>query len=185
MEKAKPVAQKLVWMDLEMTGLDSERDVIIEIAAIVTDLDLNIIEESPEIAIRRPPELFQTMDDWNKEHHTKSGLWDRVIKSEVSEAEAEKHIIAFISKHVGSKESPLCGNSVWQDRRFIAKYMRKLDDYLHYRLIDVSTLKELARRWNPSAFNSAPKKKETHRALQDIRDSIDEMKYYRTAYLKN
>lgn len=183
MGKEKTLCNRLVWMDLEMSGLDSERDVIIEICAVVTDLELNVIEEGPEIAIRRPPELFAKMDNWNQEHHSKSGLWDRVVNSTVDERAAEEQIIQFLSKHVGPKDSPLCGNSVWQDRRFIAKYMRKLDDFLHYRLIDVSSLKELARRWYPKVVDEAVKKKEAHRALQDIRDSIDELKYYRAKIL--
>lgn len=172
-------------MDLEMTGLSPEADVIIEIATILTDTDLNIVAEGPDLVIRREPEWFQKMDGWNKEHHTKSGLWKAVLESTVTEAEAEEQTLAFIRKHVGSRESPLCGNSVWQDRRFLARYMPKVDAYLHYRLVDVSTLKELGRRWYPQELTKLSKESSSHRALEDIRESIEELRFYRKNIFKN
>lgn len=164
-------------MDLEMTGLDPDTDTIIEIATLVTDFDLNVIEEGPEIVIHQDASRFDKMDDWNKEHHTKSGLWAKVVSSEVSLAEAEAQTLAFIKKHCAHRESPLCGNSVWQDRRFLARYMRKIDQHLHYRLVDVSTVKELIIRWYPQA--RFEKKKNAHRAMDDIRESLEELKFYR------
>ena len=170
--------QFLVWMDLEMTGLDPEKDTIIEIATIITDGDLNVVAEGPEIAIHQPAERFAQMDDWNKEQHTKSGLWQKVLASKVSLAEAEAQTLAFIKRFVGPRESPLCGNSIWQDRRFIARYMPLVDAHLHYRLIDVSTVKELTRRWYGDEVKYT-KEKGLHRALDDIRESVDELKFYR------
>lgn len=170
---------KLVWMDLEMTGLDPDRDVIIEMATIITDANLDVIAVGPEIVIQRPAQLFDTMDSWNREHHTKSGLWKKVVESTVTEQEAENLTLDFIRKHVGSKESPLCGNSIWQDRRFIAKYMKNLDQYLHYRLIDVSTLKTLGKMWYAKEMATIVEKKSNHRALDDITESIEELKQYR------
>ena len=168
----------LVWMDLEMSGLDPERDVIIEIACIITDSQLKVIAEGPTLAIQRPKELFDQMDDWNKKQHTHSGLWQKVLTSTVTEREAEDAVLEFIKEHVPNRTSPLCGNSIWQDRRFIARYMKQLDQYLHYRLIDVSTLKELTQRWYPE-IPKYDSKSNNHRALDDIRDSIDELKHYR------
>lgn len=173
-----PTPQFLVWMDLEMTGLDPERDTIIEIATIITDSDLNVVAEGPELAIHQEPERFTQMDDWNKEQHTKSGLWQKVLASEISLAEAEKETLAFIKRFVGHRESPLCGNSVWQDRRFLARYMPSIDAHLHYRLIDVSTIKELTRRWYGDELKYS-KEKGLHRALEDIRESVEELKFYR------
>jgi oligoribonuclease len=176
---------KLVWMDLEMTGLDSERDVIIEMATLITDTELNIIAEGPEIAIQQPAHLFQSMDTWNQETHTKSGLWAKVISSEVSQDKAEQMTLEFLKQHIGPRESPLCGNSIWQDRRFIAKHMHMLDAFLHYRLIDVSTLKILGKIWFPKNIEKNIEKKSSHRALDDIKDSIEELKAYRTILFKN
>lgn len=180
MSTASSVAtpQFLVWMDLEMTGLDPEKDTIIEIATIITDGDLNVLAEGPEIAIHQPAERFAQMDDWNKEQHTKSGLWQKVLASKVSLAEAEAQTLAFIKRFVGPRESPLCGNSIWQDRRFIARYLPLVDAHLHYRLIDVSTVKELTRRWYGDEVKYT-KEKGLHRALDDIRESVDELKFYR------
>jgi len=171
----------MVWMDLEMTGLEPERDVIIEIATIITDHNLEIVAEGPCLAVRRDPSYFDLMDDWNKRQHTKSGLWKLVLESPVSPAEAEQQTLDFIKKHVGPKQSPLCGNSIWQDRRFIHRYMKDLDSYLHYRLVDVSTIKELVRRWYPNGPD-LPEKPDAHRALDDTRESIRELKFYRDNY---
>lgn len=171
---------RMVWMDLEMTGLDPEQDTIIEIATLVTDHDLNVVEEGPEIVIHQDQSRFDKMDDWNKEHHTKSGLWAKVVQSTVTLAQAEAETLAFIKKHCGPRESPLCGNSVWQDRRFLARYMQKIDLHLHYRLVDVSTVKELVVRWYPGA--RFEKKKNTHRAMDDIRESLAELKFYREKF---
>ncbi len=173
---------KLVWMDLEMTGLDPERDSIIEMATLITDSNLNILAEGPEIVIHQPEERFQLMDDWNKEHHTKSGLWAKVITSKISLKEAEDMTLNFIKAHTPSKESPLCGNTIWQDRRFLVKHMAALEDYLHYRLVDVSTIKELAFRWYPGIKFKKPKG--SHRALDDIKESIEELRFYQENFFR-
>lgn len=183
-KNGKDVPCSLVWMDLEMTGLEPDQDVIIEMATVITDPELNVIAEGPELVIRRSQELFKGMDSWNREHHTKSGLWAKVIASEVSEEEAEKQTLEFIKKYVKNRESPLCGNSIWQDRRFIAKYMKKIDAYLHYRLIDVSTLKVLGKMWFPQEMATLTEKNSSHRALDDIKESIEELKRYRTLIMK-
>lgn len=172
----------LIWIDLEMTGLSPRDDRIIEIATIITDSDLNIIEEGPVMVIRQPLVRLAEMDEWNTRTHTESGLINRVKESTIDEAEAELVTLAFIAKHVSGNHSPLCGNSICQDRRFLALYMPKLEAYLHYRNLDVSSLKELARRWRPELLNDF-KKNNTHRALDDIRESIDELKYYRKTFL--
>ena len=172
----------LVWMDLEMTGLEPEQDVIIEIATLVTDKDLNIFAEGPVLAIKQPDVLLDAMDDWNTKTHGNSGLTQRVRDSEVTARDAELQTLEFLRKHVKQGASPLCGNSIHQDRRFLVKYMPQLEAYMHYRNIDVSTLKELAKRWKPevvSAFN----KKGAHLALDDIKESIDEMAHYRSHFL--
>jgi oligoribonuclease len=169
-------------MDLEMTGLDPERDVIIEMATLITDANLNLVAEGPTIVIHRDPALFDTMDDWNKKQHGGSGLWQKVVDSTISEREAEAQTLAFLKAHVGERQSPLCGNSVWQDRRFLARYMRSIDAYLHYRLVDVSTLKELTQRWYPKGPRP-PEKPDAHRALDDIKESVEELKFYRDHYL--
>jgi oligoribonuclease len=174
---------RLIWIDMEMSGLNPETDVVLEIATIVTDAELNVIETGPSLVVNQPASLFDKMDDWNKEHHTKSGLWKSVLESKVSCAEAERLTLEFVKKHTGHKKSPLCGNSVWQDRRFLVKYMPQLDDYLHYRLIDVSTIKELASRWYTD-FQKFQKKESAHRALDDIQESIDELIYYRKNFFK-
>lgn len=176
--------QKLVWMDLEMTGLDSDRDVIIEMATLITDRELNVVAEGPEIVIQRSADLFKTMDAWNQEHHTKSGLWSKVVASTITQDQAEAMTLDFLRQHIGPRESPLCGNSIWQDRRFIAKHMKALDAFLHYRLIDVSTVKILGKIWNPDASQGKVDKRSSHRALDDILESIEELKFYRTALFK-
>ena len=168
----------LVWMDLEMTGLDPERERIIEIATIVTDSDLQVIAEGPVLAIRQPDELLEAMDEWNQTHHKASGLLDRIRAEGVSELEAEALTVAFLEEHVEKGTAPLCGNTIWQDRRFLSRYMKTLEGFCHYRLIDVSSIKELARRWRPDVAAGVVKKNE-HTALADIRESIEELRYYR------
>jgi oligoribonuclease len=170
----------LVWLDMEMTGLDPERERIIEVATILTDGQLNEIAIGPELVIHQPEEVLAAMDDWNKSHHGASGLIERVRGSTITDAQAEEQTIAFINEHVSAKERPvLAGNSIHQDRRFIRRYMPALEKRLHYRMVDVSTIKELARRWFPAAIAKAKAKKETHRALDDIRESIDELRFYK------
>ncbi|NRA25501.1 MAG: oligoribonuclease [Oleispira sp.] len=172
----------LVWMDLEMTGLDPEDNVIIEIATIITDDSLHIVAEGPVIAIHQPDSELDKMDDWNLKTHGSSGLVERVKASTVSMAEAEKQTLDFISQYVKKGHSPLCGNSIHQDRRFLVGQMPLLDEYMHYRNIDVSTLKELAKRWKPSILPGF-KKSGSHKALDDILESIAEMQYYREHFL--
>lgn len=169
----------LVWIDLEMTGLDPEVNTIIEIATIVTNGALETIAEGPVLAIHVPEAHLAQMDEWNTSHHSDSGLLQRVRESGVPLAVAEDATLAFISAHVGEGESPLCGNSVGQDRRFLARYMPRIEAYLHYRCVDVSTIKELVRRWQPELLDGF-KKKNAHLALDDIRESIEELRYYRS-----
>jgi oligoribonuclease len=171
----------LVWIDMEMTGLDANKERIIEVAAIMTDGQLTELATGPDLVIHQPDDVLAAMDEWNRTHHTASGLVDRVKASTVTEAEAEALLLAFVNVHVPSpKDRPvLAGNSIHQDRRFIRRYMPKLDARLHYRMVDVSTIKELARRWFPQIIARQPQKKDTHRALDDIRESIDELRYYR------
>ena len=169
--------KNLVWIDLEMTGLDLEKMVILEIASIVTNDELDILAEGPEIAIHHPKHVLANMEEWSREHHSASGLLDRVMGSNLDSRKAEQITLDFVSVHCGKSESPLCGNSVWQDRRFLAKYMPNLESFLHYRVIDVSSVKELATRWYPSLPRY--EKKKTHLALDDIRESIEELRYYR------
>ena len=176
--------QNLIWLDLEMTGLDLNKDRIIEIATIVTDKDLNILAEGPVFAIHQSDELLNSMDKWCTKTHGKSGLTDRVKASRINEPKAEAKTLEFISQYVNKGISPLCGNSVWQDRRFLGKYMPRLEAYLHYRLIDVSTIKELAKRWQPQLYKDFDKDSK-HQALDDIKDSINELKYYQTKWLKS
>lgn len=176
-------ATNLIWIDLEMTGLNTEQDKIIEIATIVTDAHLNILAEGPVFAIHQPDEILAEMDDWNTNQHTKSGLVGRVKSSQVTEVIAEQLTLEFLAKYVPAGKSPMCGNSICQDRRFLYRCMPKLEKYFHYRHLDVSTVKELARRWYPGLINGI-KKKSRHRALDDIRDSIDELRYYREQFFK-
>lgn len=168
----------LIWIDMEMTGLDPEKDRIIEIATIVTDSRLNIIAEGPVFAIHQPDSLLQSMDQWNTKQHNGSGLVARVKASRVTEKEAEAATIVFLKEHVLQGKSPMCGNTIYQDRRFLSRYMPELEKYFHYRLLDVSTLKELALRWAPRVYNGLQKESK-HLALDDIRESIEELKYYR------
>ncbi len=181
-EDTRPT-NRLVWMDLEMTGLDAETDVILEIATVVTDGDLEVVAEGPTLAVHRDEATLAAMDRWNTEHHTASGLVERVRKSEVSQTEAEAVTLAFVEQHCAAQTAPLCGNSVWQDRRFLVRQMPALNAYLHYRIVDVSTVKELARRWRPQLLDGF-KKKNAHRALDDIRESIAELKFYRERFFK-
>ena len=173
----------LIWIDLEMTGLIPESDVIIEIATVVTDANLNVIEEGPSLAIHQNSDLLDGMDDWNTNQHNRSGLVQRVIESKVSTAEAESQTLDFLIKYVDQGASPMCGNSICQDRRFLNNYMPKLEKFFHYRHIDVSTLKELAVRWKPSIISSTYKKSR-HLALSDVYDSIDELKHYKEYFIK-
>ncbi|MBO6848847.1 MAG: oligoribonuclease [Marinobacter sp.] len=173
----------LVWIDLEMTGLDPEKEKIIEMATIVTDSELNLVAEGPVIAIHQPDSLLNAMDEWCTRTHGESGLTQRVKDSKISEREAELATIKFLKQHVAPGKSPLCGNSIGQDRRFLVKYMPELEDFFHYRNLDVSTIKELARRWRPDVL-AGVKKKGSHLALDDIRDSIDELRHYRATFFK-
>jgi oligoribonuclease len=172
----------LIWIDLEMTGLVPESDRIIEIATIVTDNELNILAEGPVLAIHQPESALAAMDDWNQRTHKATGLIDRVRASTFSEADAEQQTLEFLQRFVGKGKSPMCGNSICQDRRFLARCMPALEAWFHYRNLDVSTLKELVTRWKPS-LASGLVKKGTHKALDDIRESIDELKYYREHFL--
>ncbi len=174
--------QNLVWIDLEMTGLSPEKDVIIEIATVVTDAQLNSLGEGPVIAIKQPLQRLAAMDEWNTRTHTESGLVNRVKYSKVVTAQAEAQTLEFIRKFVPGNHSPLCGNSICQDRRFLARYMPKLESYLHYRNLDVSSIKELVTRWRPDLLGGF-KKQNTHKALDDIRESIEELKYYRRYFI--
>lgn len=171
----------LVWIDMEMTGLDPERERVIEIATILTDGQLTEIAVGPELVIHQPDAILAAMDDWNTKHHGASGLTQRVRESTVTEADADAQTVAFINTHVGAKDRPvLAGNSIHQDRRFIRRYMPKLEQRLHYRMVDVSTVKELARRWYPQIAARQPAKSDSHRALDDIRESLAELRYYRS-----
>lgn len=171
-------ANNLVWIDLEMTGLDTQNDRIIEIATIVTDASLNILAEGPVIAVYQPDEVLAAMDAWNTAQHGGSGLTRRVQESRIDEAQAEQLTLNFLAEYVPANASPMCGNSICQDRRFLARCMPELERFFHYRNLDVSTLKELARRWAP-AVSAGFTKQSTHLALDDVRDSIRELQYYR------
>ena len=172
----------LIWIDLEMTGLIPESDVIIEIATVVTDANLNVIEEGPSLAIHQNSDLLDGMDEWNTSQHNRSGLVKRVLESTISTADAESQTLEFLINYVDQGASPMCGNSICQDRRFLYNYMPNLEKFFHYRHIDVSTLKELAVRWKPSILSSSYKKSR-HLALSDVYDSIDELKHYREHFI--
>ncbi len=173
----------LIWIDLEMTGLDPENDRIIEIATIVTDAQLNILAEGPVLAIHQEESVLEKMDEWNQRQHGGSGLLQRVRESTIDEAQATAHTLAFLDQYLEKRKSPMCGNSICQDRRFLARYMPELEAFFHYRNLDVSTLKELARRWQPAVYNGF-EKVNAHQALGDIRESIRELQYYRERMLK-
>jgi len=173
----------LVWIDLEMTGLDPEKERIIEMATIITDSELNLVAEGPVIAIKQPNSLLDAMDEWCTKTHGESGLTQRGKDSQISEAEAEQQTLEFLKQHMSAGTSPLCGNSIGQDRRFLVKYMPELEGFFHYRNLDVSTIKELARRWRPDVLDGV-KKKGSHLALDDIRDSINELRHYREHFFK-
>lgn len=176
-------SENLIWVDLEMTGLNTQLDKIIEIATVITDKGLNVVAEGPTLAVHQSEDVLNTMDEWNTRQHTKSGLIDRVRTSQVSEREAERETLAFLSARIEARTSPMCGNSICQDRRFMANSMPELEAFFHYRNIDVSTLKELARRWAPNTV-AGFSKTSTHLALDDIRESIEELKYYREHLFK-
>ncbi|MCK9237243.1 MAG: oligoribonuclease [Thiopseudomonas sp.] len=176
-------SQNLIWIDLEMTGLDTDNDRIIEMATIVTDAQLNILAEGPVLAIHQPDEVLKGMDEWNTNQHGKSGLTKRVQESRINEAEAEAQTIAFLQQWVPANTSPMCGNTICQDRRFLYRSMPKLEAYFHYRNIDVSSLKELAKRWAPETAKGYVKG-DVHLALADIQDSIAELRYYREHLMK-
>lgn len=178
-----PDEGRMVWIDLEMTGLSPEQDRIIEIALVVTDKDLNVLAESPALAVHQSEAVLAAMDDWNKSTHGKSGLIERVRASTLSEFEAEQQMLDFLAPWVEKGKSPMCGNSICQDRRFLARYMPRLEAYFHYRNLDVSTLKELARRWKPEIVGGVEKEGK-HTALADIYESIAELRYYRTHFIK-
>jgi oligoribonuclease len=174
----------LIWIDMEMSGLSPDSDRIIEVALVVTDSQLNVLAEAPALVVSQPDSVLDGMDSWNKSTHGKSGLIDRVKASRLEEAEVEDRMIAFLQQHVPPAISPMCGNSICQDRRFLARWMPRLEAYFHYRNLDVSTLKELAKRWRPEILPGLTKQCK-HEALADIYDSIAEMKYYREHFIQS
>ena len=173
----------LIWLDMEMTGLNPETDRIIEVAMIATDSQLNILAQSPVLVIHQPDSVLDAMDDWTKNTHGKSGLIDKVKASTLTEAEAEATLLAFMAEHVPARTTPMCGNTIHQDRRFMVRWMPQLEEYFHYRNLDVSTLKELCKRWKPEVARGVVKRGK-HEALADIEESIEELKYYREHVIK-
>lgn len=169
---------RLIWIDLEMTGLDTDRDSILEIATIVTDSQLQVLAEGPELAIAHPLAVLEKMDDWNRNQHAKSGLWQRVLEQGVPMQDAEARTLAFLQQWLPANQSPMCGNSICQDRRFLHRLMPSLEQHFHYRNLDVSAIKELARRWAPQVL-AGVHKQSAHTALSDVRDSIEELRHYR------
>lgn len=178
---AKQNPKNLAWMDLEMTGLDPDTETILEIAVIITDGELNVIEEGPSLVIHQEDEILNRMDEWNRKQHSASGLIRQVKDSQLTLAGAEEQILAFIKYYCPPHVAPLCGNSIGQDRKFLYKYMRQLHDYLHYRNIDVTSIKELVSRWYPNG-PKPPKKGDSHMALKDVRESVEELIFYRQNY---
>jgi oligoribonuclease len=176
-------ANYLVWLDMEMSGLNPDRDRILEVAIVVTDAQLGTVAEGPVLVVHQPDDVLDAMDDWNKTTHARSGLVDRVRASQLSEGDAEEQTLAFLAQYLPAKASPMCGNSICQDRRFLARWMPRLEAFFHYRNLDVSTLKELARRWNPALARGVAKQGR-HEALADIYESIEELKYYREHFLR-
>ncbi|MAF67245.1 MAG: oligoribonuclease [Planctomycetes bacterium] len=179
-----PPATHLVWIDMEMSGLDPRRDRVLEIATLVTDGELEVVAQGPELVIHHPDEVLEAMDSWNRTHHGESGLTARVRESRLDEAEAERLTLAFLAEHCEPQTAPLAGNSVWQDRRFLAEHMPAIDAHLHYRIVDVSSVKELVRRWRPEVLAEAPPKAGAHRALEDIRESLAELRFYRERFFR-
>lgn len=173
----------LIWLDMEMSGLLPDTDRILELAAVITDAELNVVAESPVLVVHQPDAVLDGMDDWNKSTHARSGLIEKVKASNLDEVAASEQMIEFLKQHVPSGKSPMCGNSICQDRRFMARYMPELESYFHYRNLDVSVFKELSRRWKPAIYNGF-KKVSKHEALADIYESIDELKYYREHFIK-
>ncbi len=181
----RPSKKNLVWVDMEMTGLDPEREGILEMATIVTDGELNILAEGPTLVIHQPASLLKGMDEWNQKQHGQSGLIEAVRRSKISVGQAEKRTLAFLKRHCVGKSSPLCGNSVHHDRRFMTRYMPALNEFLHYRIMDVSTVKGLVQRWYPKKeLKILPKKQSAHRALDDIRESIEELRILRKHFFR-
>ncbi|MGB5812182.1 MAG: oligoribonuclease [Polyangiales bacterium] len=172
---------EIVWMDLEMSGLNPETDRILEIAALVTDGELNVVAEGPNLVVHQPDAVLAVMDAWNTTHHGQSGLTKRVKESTIDEGQVSQALLDFLGEHTQKKKAPLAGNSIHQDRRFLARYLPEVEDWLHYRNVDVSTVKELAQRWYPKLYGGRPSKKGNHRAMDDILESIAELKYYREA----
>jgi oligoribonuclease len=180
---SSPSDMNLVWMDMEMSGLDPKTCVILEIATLITDKDLNLLAQGPTLVVQQPDDILDNMDDWNKKHHKESGLTEAVKASTINLSSAEEQTLNFIAQYCKEKSSPLCGNTIYQDRRFLIEYMPKLESYLHYRLVDVSTIKELVKRWYGPTFQS-PQKKQKHKALDDILETIEELKFYRKTVFK-
>jgi oligoribonuclease len=168
-------------MDMEMSGLDPDKERILEVAVLVTDGELNVVAEGPNLILHQPDALLEAMDEWNTKHHSQSGLTKRVRESTVDESQASAAVLEFLSEHTQKGKAPLAGNSIHQDRRFVARYLPEVEDWLHYRNVDVSTIKELARRWYPKEYAGRPTKKGSHRAMDDLMESIEELKYYRAA----
>jgi oligoribonuclease len=176
----------IVWMDMEMSGLDPEIERILEVATLVTDGELNVVAEGPSLVLHQPDQVLVAMDEWNATHHAQSGLTERVRESTLGESQASAALLEFLAKHTERKKAPLAGNSIHQDRRFLARYMPEVEDWFHYRNVDVSTIKELAQRWYPAQYNARPAKKGTHRAMDDLLESIEELRYYRnTVFLRH
>ncbi len=171
----------IVWMDMEMSGLEPETDRILEVAVLVTDGELNVVAEGPNLVLHQPDAVLEAMDEWNTTHHGQSGLTKRARESTIDESQASTALLEFLAEHTKKKKAPLAGNSIHQDRRFVAGYLPDVEDWLHYRNVDVSTIKELARRWYPKLYAGRPTKKGSHRAMDDLMESIEELKYYRKA----
>ncbi|MGB8331611.1 MAG: oligoribonuclease [Polyangiales bacterium] len=171
----------IVWMDMEMSGLDPDKERILEVAVLITDGELDVVAEGPNLVLHQSEELLAAMDEWNRTHHAQSGLTKRVLESTLDEQQASAALLGFLSQHTEKNKAPLAGNSIHQDRRFVARYMPEVEDWLHYRNVDVSTIKELAQRWYPKQYAARPTKKGSHRAMDDLMESIEELKYYRKA----
>lgn len=176
---AAPRSDLLVWIDMEMSGLDVERERVLEIAVLLTDSELAVVAEGPDLVVHQPDGVLAGMDEWNTTHHGASGLTEAVRASRVGEAEAQERVLAFLAEHCVPRTAPLAGNSVWNDRLFLRRWMPRVEAFLHYRIVDVSTVKELVRRWQPEVAARMPAKKDAHRALDDIRESIAELAFYR------